>query len=202
MLIKEFDAILLDAPCSATGTIRRHPDVPWRKQPEDIATLATLQRAMLARAAELLKAGGVLVYCVCSLEPEEGVGIVTDFLAGNSGFRRRPISASEISGIESSLTPAGDLRTLPCGLPDPDPRMAGLDGFFAARIERVAFSDGKPASPSPSCERDPAGKCSRTDSSRFTQIIHSWPPVSPSLSSVMPARNAVDLGERDLGEKE
>ena len=133
----EFDAILLDAPCSATGTIRRHPDVPWRKQPEDITTLATLQRAMLARAAELLKPGGLLVYCVCSLEPEEGVGIVTDFLAGNSGFRRRPISAAEINGIEESLTPVGDLRTLPCGLPDPDPRMAGLDGFFAARIERI-----------------------------------------------------------------
>ncbi len=143
---KEFDAILLDAPCSATGTIRRHPDVPWRKQPEDIANLATLQRSMLARAAELLKPGGLLVYCVCSLEPEEGIGIVTDFLAGNSGFRRRPISAAEIGGIEGSLTPAGDLRTLPCGLPDPDPRMAGLDGFFAARIERVAFSDGKPVS--------------------------------------------------------
>jgi 16S rRNA (cytosine967-C5)-methyltransferase len=134
---KEFDAILLDAPCSATGTIRRHPDVPWRKQPQDIATLSGLQRAMLARAAGLLKPGGVLVYCVCSLEPEEGVEIVTDFLAGNSGFRRRPISAGEIDGIAEQLTPAGDLRTLPCGLPDPEPRMAGLDGFFAARLERI-----------------------------------------------------------------
>jgi 16S rRNA (cytosine967-C5)-methyltransferase len=79
----------------------------------------------------------VLVYCVCSLEPEEGVEIVTDFLAGNSGFRRRPISAGEIDGIAEQLTPAGDLRTLPCGLPDPEPRMAGLDGFFAARLERI-----------------------------------------------------------------
>jgi 16S rRNA (cytosine967-C5)-methyltransferase len=134
---KEFDAILLDAPCSATGTIRRHPDVPWRKQPQDIATLSGLQRAMLARAAVLVKPGGLLVYCVCSLEPEEGVEVVTDFLAGNSGFRRRPISAAEIDGIAEQLTPAGDLRTLPCGLPDPEPRMAGLDGFFAARLERI-----------------------------------------------------------------
>jgi 16S rRNA (cytosine967-C5)-methyltransferase len=134
---KEFDAILLDAPCSATGTIRRHPDVPWRKQPQDIATLSGLQRAMLARAAALVKPGGLLVYCVCSLEPEEGVEVVTDFLAGNSGFRRRPISATEIDGIAEQLTPAGDLRTLPCGLPDPEPRMAGLDGFFAARLERA-----------------------------------------------------------------
>jgi 16S rRNA (cytosine967-C5)-methyltransferase len=92
---------------------------------------------MLARAAALLKPGGLLVYCVCSLEPEEGVEVVTDFLAGNSGFSRRPISAAEIDGIADQLTPAGDLRTLPCGLPDPDPRMAGLDGFFAARLERA-----------------------------------------------------------------
>ncbi|HWZ09818.1 MAG TPA: RsmB/NOP family class I SAM-dependent RNA methyltransferase, partial [Xanthobacteraceae bacterium] len=132
-----FDAILLDAPCSSTGTIRRHPDVPWRKQPDDIATLAAMQRAMLGRAAELLRPGGLLVYSTCSLEPEEGIEIVTDFLARDSRFRRRPIAADEINGIEAFLTPAGDLRTLPCGLADPDPRMAGLDGFFAARLERV-----------------------------------------------------------------
>jgi 16S rRNA (cytosine967-C5)-methyltransferase len=132
-----FDAILLDAPCSSTGTIRRHPDVPWRKQPDDIATLAAMQRAMLGRAAELLRPGGLLVYSTCSLEPEEGIEIVTDFLARDLRFRRRPIAAHEINGIEAFLTPAGDLRTLPCGLADPDPRMAGLDGFFAARLERV-----------------------------------------------------------------
>jgi len=132
-----FDAILLDAPCSSTGTIRRHPDVPWRKQPDDIATLAAMQRAMLGRAAELLRPGGLLVYSTCSLEPEEGIETVTDFLARDSRFRRRPIAADEINGIEAFLTPAGDLRTLPCGLADPDPRMAGFDGFFAARLERV-----------------------------------------------------------------
>jgi 16S rRNA (cytosine967-C5)-methyltransferase len=141
----EFDAILLDAPCSSTGTIRRHPDVPWRKQPDDIAALAKMQRAMLERAAALLKPGGLLVYCVCSLEPEEGVEIVTDFLARNSGFHRRPVSAGELNGIAEILSPAGDLRSLPCHLADPDPRMAGLDGFFAARLERVALSDGRPA---------------------------------------------------------
>ena len=135
--LTEFDAILLDAPCSSTGTIRRHPDVPWRKQPDDIATLAAMQRAMLVRAAELLKPGGLLVYCTCSLEPEEGIEIVTDFLARDARFRRRPISAAEIDGIPELLTPAGDLRTLPCHFADPDPRMAGLDGFFAARLERV-----------------------------------------------------------------
>ena len=135
--VTEFDAILLDAPCSSTGTIRRHPDVPWRKQPDDIATLATMQRAMLVRAAELLKPGGLLVYCTCSLEPEEGIEVVTDFLARDARFRRRPVAAAELDGIQELLTPAGDLRTLPCHFADPDPRMAGLDGFFAARLERV-----------------------------------------------------------------
>jgi 16S rRNA (cytosine967-C5)-methyltransferase len=134
---RHFDAILLDAPCSSTGTVRRHPDVPWRKQPEDIAALAMLQRAMLARAVELIKPGGLLVYCVCSLEPEESSEIIANFLAREVGFRRRPISAHELAGIEEFLTPDGDLRTLPCGLADPDRRMAGLDGFFAARLERV-----------------------------------------------------------------
>ena len=133
----QFDAILLDAPCSSTGTIRRHPDVPWRKQPDDIATLAVLQRALLARAVELVRPGGVLVYCVCSLEPEESSAIIADLLAGDSRFRRRPIAAAELDDIEDIITPEGDLRTLPCGLADPEPRMAGLDGFFAARIERI-----------------------------------------------------------------
>src|ERR1700681_2476651 len=82
-----FDAILLDAPCSSTGTVRRHPDVPWRKQPDDIATLATMQRAMVGRAAELVRPGGLLVYCTCSLEPQEGIEVVSDFLARDARFR-------------------------------------------------------------------------------------------------------------------
>jgi 16S rRNA (cytosine967-C5)-methyltransferase len=132
-----FDAVLLDAPCSSTGTIRRHPDVPWLKRESDIAALAAVQRALLARAVELLKAGGVLVYCTCSLEPEEGVEIIDELLARDPRLRRLPIAAAEVGGAEEFVTPAGDLRTLPCQLTDPDPRMAGLDGFFAARIERV-----------------------------------------------------------------
>ena len=132
-----FDGILLDAPCSSTGTIRRHPDVPWRKEPSDIGKLAELQQAMLARAAEWVKPGGLLVYCVCSLEPEEGIHIVEALLARDARFRRRPIAATEIAGLAECLTPAGDLRTLPCHLADPDPRLAGLDGFFAARLERL-----------------------------------------------------------------
>ena len=130
-----FDAVLLDAPCSSTGTIRRHPDIPWLKRAADIAALAALQRRLLARAAELTKPGGTLVYCTCSLEPEEGVDVVRDLLDSQESLRRQPISADEVPG--EWLTADGDLRTLPCHLGDPDSRLAGLDGFYAARIRRI-----------------------------------------------------------------
>jgi 16S rRNA (cytosine967-C5)-methyltransferase len=131
-----FDAVLLDAPCTSTGTIRRHPDIPWLKRETDIAALATLQRRLLAQAVELTRPGGTLVYCTCSLEPEEGTEIVRDLLAGRAELRRQPISAAEGHGFAEWLTPDGDLRTLPCHLADPDSGMAGLDGFYAARLVR------------------------------------------------------------------
>ncbi len=131
-----FDAVLLDAPCSATGTIRRHPDIPWLKRETDIAALAVLQRRLLASAVELTKPGGVLVYCVCSLEPDEGIDAVRELLDREPRVTRRPISAGEVHGLGELITPDGDLRTLPCQLPDPDSRMAGLDGFYAARLIR------------------------------------------------------------------
>jgi 16S rRNA (cytosine967-C5)-methyltransferase len=133
----EFDAVLLDAPCMSTGTIRRHPDIPWLKHETDIEPLVALQRRLLDRAAELTKPGGILVYCTCSLEPEENEQQVAALLARNSALRRRPIAAEEFAGLAELLTPAGDLRTLPSHLPDPDPRWAGLDGFYAARLERA-----------------------------------------------------------------
>jgi 16S rRNA (cytosine967-C5)-methyltransferase len=132
-----FDAVLLDAPCSSTGTIRRHPDIPWLKREADIPALVTLQRRLLARAVELVKPGGLLVYCTCSLEPEEGVAIVEEALARDSRLRRRPVSAVDIGGVDTLLTAAGDLRTLPCHLPDPNPQLSGIDGFYAARLERI-----------------------------------------------------------------
>jgi 16S rRNA (cytosine967-C5)-methyltransferase len=132
-----FDAVLLDAPCSSTGTIRRHPDIAWLKREADIATLAALQRRLLARAAELTRPGGILVYCTCSLEPEEGIEVVRDCLARDGGLRRHPISADELYGRAEWLTADGDLRTLPCHLPDPDSRLGGLDGFYAARFVRT-----------------------------------------------------------------
>ena len=130
-----FDAVLMDAPCSSTGTIRRHPDIPWLKSETNLASLTALQARLLDHAAGLLKPGGTLVYCTCSLEPEEGEDAVAALLAHNPDLRRRPITADEIPA--EFVTPLGELRTLPCHLPDPDPRMAGLDGFYAARLERA-----------------------------------------------------------------
>ena len=120
-----FDAVLLDAPCSSTGTIRRHPDVPWLKRAADIATLAALQRRLLERAVALIKPGGTLVYCTCSLEPEENENIIADLLAREPGVRRAPIAAAEVFGRTEFITKDGDLRTLPCHLPDANSRFAG-----------------------------------------------------------------------------
>ena len=132
-----FDGVLVDAPCSSTGTIRRHPDVPWRKAPRDIEALAALQKRLLCHAVELTRPAGTIVYCTCSLEPEEGEAIVAAALEQDPRVRRRPIAVAELCGIEGFVTPAGDLRTLPCHWPDADPRMSGIDGFYVARLDRI-----------------------------------------------------------------
>jgi 16S rRNA (cytosine967-C5)-methyltransferase len=129
-----FDGILIDAPCSSTGTIRRHPDVAWLRQESDIATLTALQQRLLRRSVSLLKPGGMLVYCTCSLEPEEGEQAISTLLKAEPALRRVPIETSEVAGLGEIITGEGDLRTLPCHLPHPDPRLGGLDGFFAARL--------------------------------------------------------------------
>ena len=128
-----FDGILVDAPCASTGTIRRHPDVAWLRQEADIGALMALQKRLLHRATALLKPGGTLVYCTCSLEAEEGTG---RFGASRRepGMRRAPIDAGEVAGLSEILNADGDLRTLPCHLPHDDPRLGGLDGFYAARL--------------------------------------------------------------------
>ncbi len=133
-----FDAVLLDAPCSSTGTIRRHPDVPWLKGEADIATLAALQPKLLDHALTLIRPGGVMVYCVCSLEPEEGAEQIAALLARSRDVARKPVAAEEVGGRAEFITPDGDLRTLPLHLPDPDPRWAGLDGFYAVRLVKTA----------------------------------------------------------------
>jgi 16S rRNA (cytosine967-C5)-methyltransferase len=128
---RTFDAVLLDAPCSATGTFRRHPDVLWAARPGDVASLAGVQGKLLDSAAGRLKPGGRLVYCVCSLEPEEGEAQVEAFLARRPDMRLDPVASEEGGSPAASLTPRGTLRILP------HHREGGLDGFFAARFVKV-----------------------------------------------------------------
>ncbi len=126
------DAVLLDAPCSATGTLRRHPDVARLKSAADVTALAAAQARLLASAAELTAPGGLLVYCVCSLQPQEGSAIVEGFLAAGDEFERDAVGHQELTGLEDAVTPAGDLRTLPSHWPE----AGGIDGFYAARLRR------------------------------------------------------------------
>lgn len=124
------DDLLLDVPCSATGTIRRHPDVAWLKSAEEVSSLAAVQERLLHHALSLLPPGGRLVYCACSLQPEEGPAVVERMLATVTGVVREPIRADEVGGLAQLLTADGDLRTLPCHLAE----SGGLDGFYAARL--------------------------------------------------------------------
>ncbi len=132
----DFDGILIDAPCTSTGTIRRHPDIGWLRQESDIAPLAAAQKRLLQKAVALLRPGGTLVYCTCSLEPEEGEQVVSALLASETAIQRIPIEAGEVAGLSEIVTAEGDLRTLPCHLPHRDPRLGGLDGFYVARLAR------------------------------------------------------------------
>lgn len=129
------DAVLLDAPCSATGTLRRHPDIPWVKNLDDIASLRDIQAKLLAASANMLRVGGRLIYCVCSLEPEEGETQIATFLTSPVGrkFKLMPIGANEVPGLGTALTAQGELRTLPCHWAD----LGGMDGFYVARLIRT-----------------------------------------------------------------
>ncbi|MDE2227471.1 MAG: MFS transporter [Alphaproteobacteria bacterium] len=124
--------VLLDAPCTATGAIRRNPDVPHLKSPADVERLAAQQDRLLANAVACLAPGGTLVYCVCSLEADEGPARIARLLASGGAVARRPIALAEIGGLAECITPEGDLRTLPCQLADD----GGLDGFYACRLAR------------------------------------------------------------------
>jgi 16S rRNA (cytosine967-C5)-methyltransferase len=127
-----FDAILLDAPCSATGTMRRHPDVLQRIDLKAINNLAAIQSAMLDRAASWIKPGGTLVFATCSLEPHEGEAQAEAFLARHRDYRTQPVGANELpQGVEANAN--GHVRTMPPMLAD----AGGLDGFFAARFVRA-----------------------------------------------------------------
>ena len=125
--------VLIDAPCTATGTIRRHPDLPWIKGAADVTISAGAAYEILESGAALVEPGGTLVFAVCSLEREEGEEQIAVFLSQHPEFARAPIRADEVFGNSDWITPDGDLRTLPCYLGD----KGGMDGFYAARLKRV-----------------------------------------------------------------
>ena len=127
-------AVLLDAPCTATGTIRRHPDIARLKTAKDVSRLAKLQTRLLAAAWQGLAVGGVMVYAACSLEPEECERQIEVLLKGGAPLSRLPILTSEVGSRGELITAQGDLRTLPCHWPE----LGGLDGFYAARLQRMA----------------------------------------------------------------
>ena len=124
------DMVLLDAPCTATGTIRRHPDIPHLRGPGDVARLSEAQGRLLPRAASMVAPGGLLVFASCSLQPEECERQVEAFLAASPHFGRLPVRAGELPGVREAATTAGDLRTLPCHWAE----VGGMDGFYAARL--------------------------------------------------------------------
>lgn len=130
---RTFDAVLLDAPCTATGTFRRNPEVLRATKPADVAKLADVQHRLLDAAAERVKPGGRLVYCVCSMEREEGETQVIAFLRRNPAFRTSPAVPAEVGAPEEALTPEGWLRILPSMWAE----RGGVDGFFIARLDRV-----------------------------------------------------------------
>ena len=125
--------VLLDAPCSATGTIRRHPDIAWRKTQAQIDGLMALQDRLIAAAADMLAPRGLLIFCTCSLQPEEGAERIEAFLAKGAPFVRAPIKAEEVGGMAELITAQGELRTLPGHLGE----LGGMDGFYAARLQKI-----------------------------------------------------------------
>ncbi|MFA5593304.1 MAG: transcription antitermination factor NusB [Micavibrio sp.] len=129
-----FDIVLLDAPCSATGTIRRHPDLLHLKAEKDQAGLMGVQERLLAHAPDLLEAGGMLVYCTCSLQKAEGERQVDKFLAGRPDFKRVPVRREEFGGTDGFVNGAGDVRIFPYLLKE----QGGMDGFFISRLRKTA----------------------------------------------------------------
>jgi 16S rRNA (cytosine967-C5)-methyltransferase len=131
---ERFDAVLLDAPCSSTGTIRRHPDIPYLKSPKEIESLAALQARLLDNAAALLKPGGSLVYSTCSLEPEEGEAQIAALTVRNQELRLDDIAPDDVFGQRDWIESPVCLRTFPYQLDLGSPEWSGMDGFFAARL--------------------------------------------------------------------
>ena len=125
--LRPLDAVLVDVPCTGTGTFRRHPDARWRLKPSDLAVMGALQRAIIRSAATLVRPGGLLVYSTCSLEPEENDAQVESFLADHPDFALEPPPEG---AVPAAALDAGRLRVLP--------QRHGTDGAFAARLRRSA----------------------------------------------------------------
>jgi len=128
----DFDIVLLDAPCSATGTFRRHPDVLYNRSPKDVANLVRLQDKLLARAAKFVCPGGVLLYCTCSLQTEEGAPRITKFLQSVPDFRLIPTLAIPGLVLPETAFSGGYVRSIPYFHAE----KGGMDGFFIALLER------------------------------------------------------------------
>ena len=126
------DAVFLDAPCSATGTIRRHPDIPRIKRAAEVPALTAVQHRMLRAALAMVRPGGLVVYAACSLQPEEGADLIRPFVGPDGAAVRVPIEADEIGGTADLVDAEGDLRTLPCHMAE----KGGMDGFYACRLRR------------------------------------------------------------------
>jgi 16S rRNA (cytosine967-C5)-methyltransferase len=139
------NGVLLDAPCSATGTMRRHPDAAWSKSPEEVERLATIQKGLVEAAIAMLAPDGILVYCTCSLQPEEGE-IRAAEMRRNPDLVHLPVTAEEVPGFEAALTPKGDVRIVPGMISDPGSGdgtiPGGNDGFFITRFRRAPDSSG------------------------------------------------------------
>lgn len=134
---KAAELVVLDAPCSATGILRRHPDIKLLRKPEELDSLRRLQGRLLSAAAEMTAAGGTLLYIVCSLQPEEGPDQISAFLSSELGatFERKPFSREDLFGHEELLNAEGDFRSLPSHLKE----LGGIDGFYACRLTRKAL---------------------------------------------------------------
>ncbi|MCG8507800.1 MAG: 16S rRNA (cytosine(967)-C(5))-methyltransferase RsmB [Rhodospirillales bacterium] len=130
---RQVDAVLVDAPCSATGTLRRHPDATWLRRPEDLESLTDLQDRLLLAAVEMVKPGGTIIYCTCSLQPEEGAQRIERLIEIGTPVERDVILPGELYQLEDAITADGDLRTFPFHWGD----RGGMDGFFAARLRRL-----------------------------------------------------------------
>jgi 16S rRNA (cytosine967-C5)-methyltransferase len=131
----KLDGVLLDAPCSSTGTTRRHPDVLWTKGVQDIEKLAMLQERMLRHAVTLVKSGGLIVFSNCSLDPVEGEELIDKVLADTPTLSRVPVDPGNWPGLEQAITTQGDFRTTPSMLPSSEGYLGGMDGFFASVLQ-------------------------------------------------------------------